>query len=283
MTIGTGLNRAQVIVAALNILKDNDELIWTEAELSPFVDEVVREISKRDPKRMTTALPFKEYTRHISITSLSNLIEIYKVEHPPENTDRFYRNIESVDVGAGLLKVKLDYAPVIVDGELTGTLTFTKDSQSVSGDGTLFESELQVGYFIKLSDGTKWYRIAKIDSNVLLYLDRDFEETTHTDDEDASDYMSYDSMAYVYWGCSYTVGDSATDCPAKYDEILVVGTVALALHAEQTKQINVVPIGDNVPITYRGVADRYMQRYYKMLEEISNEDDIVSVGWCSTA
>ncbi len=54
---------------------------------------------------------------------------------------------------------------------LTGTLTFTKDSEIVSGSGTVFTTELAVGQIIK-SAGGRFQRIATIVNNTSLRLDR---------------------------------------------------------------------------------------------------------------
>lgn len=54
---------------------------------------------------------------------------------------------------------------------LTGTLTFTKDSEIVSGSGTAFTTELAVGQIVK-SAGGRFQRIATIVSNTSMRLDR---------------------------------------------------------------------------------------------------------------
>lgn len=63
------------------------------------------------------------------------------------------------------------------DSALTGTVTTTAGSQRVTGSGTSFTTELEVGMFVLFdaasapSNGRKWHRVAAIESNTLLYLD----------------------------------------------------------------------------------------------------------------
>ena len=63
---------------------------------------------------------------------------------------------------------------------LTGTLTFTQNSNSVTGVNTLFSTELKKGDYIRAATSTTWYRVESIISNTSLTLDIVFAEATET-------------------------------------------------------------------------------------------------------
>ena len=66
---------------------------------------------------------------------------------------------------------------------LTGTLTFTNASSTVTGTGTLFTTELAVGDYIKSDDatnGTEWYKVTAITDDLNLTIDHAFAQATHS-------------------------------------------------------------------------------------------------------
>ena len=64
---------------------------------------------------------------------------------------------------------------------LTGTVTFTNASETVTGVSTLFSTELAVGNYIRASAGVQWYRVTVIASDTSLTITPVFQQTTVTD------------------------------------------------------------------------------------------------------
>jgi hypothetical protein len=67
--------------------------------------------------------------------------------------------------------------------QLTGTLTFTNGSTTVTGSGTAFTTELSVGDYIKSDDATEgkeWYKVTAITSDTELTIDHAFYQNTHS-------------------------------------------------------------------------------------------------------
>ncbi len=63
---------------------------------------------------------------------------------------------------------------------LTGTLTFTQNSKTVTGSGTAFTTELVVGDWIRATTSTTYYRVSSIASDTSLTLERLFEDATES-------------------------------------------------------------------------------------------------------
>lgn len=279
MTVGTGLNQAEVIAAAQYLLKDAG-VIWVAAtEMPAFVAEVVREISSRDPLKYKTALPIVQYTKNVDISGLTDLIDILRVEYKPDQEPPEFHHWSRPQITSDLLILDIDHEPTITETTLTGTITFTQSSREVTGSGTAFTTEIARNNFICLSDASTWYRVVHVEDDETLYLELPFAETGEADEEDSTLKRDNISVCYIHWRSAYAIAAGSTNIPAMYDEILVTGTVALALHAEQTKQIPEITNADNVPATYRAVADRYMQLYQSMLNKLGSPDDEIGQGW----
>jgi len=85
------------------------------------------------------------------------------------------------------------------EGTLSGTVTFTLDSMSITGSGTSFSIELEAGNYIKKSDGEEWYTVASIGSDTTLWLTT----PSYDDGDDAADATIYrDEIVPAGW---YTV------------------------------------------------------------------------------
>jgi len=66
---------------------------------------------------------------------------------------------------------------------LSGTLTFTNGSTTVTGSGTSFTTELSTGDYIKSDDateGVEWYKVTDITSDTELTIDHAFYQNTHS-------------------------------------------------------------------------------------------------------
>jgi len=64
---------------------------------------------------------------------------------------------------------------------LTGTLTFTNASDTVSGSGTAFTSEVASRDYIRVEGSPEWYRVLSIESDTSLTMGSVFQEATVSD------------------------------------------------------------------------------------------------------
>jgi hypothetical protein len=79
----------------------------------------------------------------------------------------------------------MDFTPA-THSHLTGTITFTNASGTVTGDGSNFDPEVTVGDYIRQSDGTQWYKVSARASDTSLTITPVLQQATHTDDANAS-------------------------------------------------------------------------------------------------
>lgn len=81
-------------------------------------------------------------------------------------------------------------------GTLTGTWTFANLSATVTAnaDGNAL-AELSVGDYIRVSDGTQWYKVTAVTNNNTFTISPAFQQTTVTDTTGASKYNDYDGTA----------------------------------------------------------------------------------------
>ncbi len=154
----------------------------------------------------------------------AELLKIFGAEY---KIGGYPSNFRNWDRRGDFLTLRISSIPTITSGTLTGTLTFTKDSNAVSGSGTLFTTELTENYCIRASAGTHWYRVIKVVSTTSLIIDEQFTEATVADDSDKTLYRDSASCMYLHYGRGYTVS-TTTDMPTKMDDIAILGVVSYA-------------------------------------------------------
>lgn len=273
-----GLTQTEVVAAASYLLKDTAFAIWAATDLQNILKNVVRKLSELEPKRRKSALALLNYTHNVDISGLTGLVKILKVEYPPDEQPPCRRNFSLSDDDSNLLILGIDDERTSTLTTLTGTITFTKDSRTITGSGTLFSSEISSGQFIRVSTGSKFYRVVYVTSDTALTLETPFWETTITDTINLSVKADSEDVCYVYWGSSYTIAASASDIPAKFDDILVTGLVALALNSDAIDKIPQVTVAEGVVTNYRAMADRYMLDYREKLASVGRiEDDMEAI------
>lgn len=224
-----GITAANLAAAARVNLREGTASIWADADITAWINQVAREISRKCglPKRANLAIT--QYTKDIDLSSLP-YIDINRVEYPVGNGsyDPVYRSYQQFGTA---LSLNLDTEPTVTNGTLTGTVTWAPNSRTVTGSSTLFTTELAEGYLIqvgKVSDAAyKWYQVAHITSNTALTLVEPFEEATTADTVSLTKYRDNLSCARIYYTTDYTIS-TTSDMPAKYDEIAVMGVVAHA-------------------------------------------------------
>lgn len=181
---------------AEQILEDSGNAIFSTTVLDEYIKDALAEISEYVPLMVTETVHARDGSYELDISGISDLLWIDKGEweldweddttssryrKPYSKSAPRYRNVNKVSETRAYLGV--DSRPAAhKDEELTGTITFSDGSKAITGSGTAFLTELEVGDYIRKSTGTEWYRVAFIASNTALTLAREVES-----DEDGAD------------------------------------------------------------------------------------------------
>jgi len=240
------------LAAITAVIKQNlrDEFVegvtedWKEEEIAVYADTVLREISEYLPYRVKEVHLMVDGYKEIDISDITDTIEIEKVEYPVGNSPRDFRNFTYID--AETIEIKVDATPDGgSSGTLTGTVTFTDASATVTGSGTDFDGELEAGYFIRRSTAnrTRWYRVASIESDTSLTL----EENVHSDDAgaDTEDLTPYydDEVCYIYCEKLHSLTERSSTLTPKIERLLIMGVCAHALMALGGDKVNKINVG----------------------------------------
>lgn len=200
---------------------------FTTDELQQHIKETLVEISQAVPYIRTEVLPTMDESRVLDISSITDLLEIEKLEYKVGKNPRAYRGFIKIDDET--IEIDTTITPDAgTSSTLTGTVTFTSGSAAVTGSGTAFSTELATTYLIKKSGGTRWYRILSITSDTALVLG----EASHdngADTEDATQYCS--EPVILYCKKVHTLTDIASSLTPQLERLLVEGTTAHAATA----------------------------------------------------
>ena len=228
------LTLTQMVAAVKRDLKTTD---YTDAELEDIIGQVLVEVSDVAPYQVVETALTTANSKLLDISGISSLLGIDKVEYPVGSSPRDYHNVELIDNETIELDMDSAFSKTGAGGTLTGTVTFTSGSPTVTGVGTAFSTELAAGYFICVSDGTRWYRVYSIASDTSLTL----EETVKSEDAgaDTLDSTKYrDYVARVYCNKLHTLGATST-LDAKEEHVVLLGSVAkgASLWLNKTKEL----------------------------------------------
>jgi len=80
-------------------------------------------------------------------------------------------------------------------GNLTGTWTFTNGSTTVSGSGGSATSELAAGDYVRVSNGSEWYKVTSVTNDNSFEITPAFQQATVTDDANSTKYNNYDGTS----------------------------------------------------------------------------------------
>jgi len=80
-------------------------------------------------------------------------------------------------------------------GNLTGTWTFTNGSTTVSGTGGAATSELSAGDYVRVSNGSEWYKVTTVTNDNEFEITPAFQQATVTDAADSTKYNNYDGTS----------------------------------------------------------------------------------------
>jgi len=186
----TAKTNAEIVDRISQILEDTSNAIFADAaQITPQIQDSLSELSAYKPllvkhtkmavnsAKLGTTLSGVHTGREIDISDIDRLRYIDRVEYPVGNYPPTYVDFE---VYNNMLFLKIPTRPSAgsqadprgTTQVLTGTVTFTSGSPAVTGSGTAFTSELEVGYYIAKSSGENWYRVATItdDTNLVLAI-----------------------------------------------------------------------------------------------------------------
>jgi len=226
------------------ILKDEFvsgvDLEWESDELDIHIGICLDEISEYSPYMVKEVLTTIANSRVLDISSITDLLDIEKLEYPTGYYPRKYRN--SIDLDADTIEIDTTLIPRAGgSGTLTGTVTFNNGSAAITGSGTLFTTELEVGYHIRKSTGTRWYRIYSIESATALTLAEPCLETTGADTVDVTGYC-YEAV-YLYCEKVHSLTESASTLNPQLERILIQGAAAKAAISKSRSLMNKVTVG----------------------------------------
>lgn len=226
--------------ATRGLLQDTnpDDQRWKDSELHAHIMRVLEDISAVAPADKKTALTAVATSRELDIISLEDRLGIWKAEYNLGNEPPSYRNCTvwgdtlTLDIGFDMTATS--------EGTLTGTVTFAEGSTAISGVGTAFDTELEVGDFIRKSGGTEWYKIAAIASSTALTL------TTTSNDtgaDDAGKTLYGSQPVYVYWFQKHQITESGSTITPKLERLVAIGAAGCAAIAWAEKHFNEVMVG----------------------------------------
>lgn len=174
------LTSVELVDRVEEILEDSGNAIFTATPISSQLQDDLKTISFYRPWEIRQTLFARDGSRELSLATIDNLIEIDAVEYPIGRDPRYFIDFDEnhqmliMDIRARPTATIQQKDVLLTTGTenqvLTGTATFTANSTAVTGSGTAFSTELQVGYYISPTSLTAWYRVASItdDTNLVL-------------------------------------------------------------------------------------------------------------------
>ncbi|KKN70388.1 hypothetical protein LCGC14_0430830 [marine sediment metagenome] len=222
------LTDAELTDRVEEILEDGSNAIFTAASISSQLQDDLKTVSFYKPWEIRQTLFARDGSRELSLSTIDNLIDIDEVEYPIDRDPRAFRSFEEnhqmliMDIRAKPSATIQQKDILLTTGTenqvLTGTVTFTANSTAVTGSGTAFSTELQVGYYISPTSLTAWYRVASITDDTNLVL----AEVVKTNDggADTGTYYWFRPV-YLYCNKNHYVEKTQTDLAGAID--LVAG------------------------------------------------------------
>ena len=206
----------------------NDEFVtgtaldWKDDEIDVHLRLCLQEVSEASPYVFREVLTTIANSKVLDISSIEDLIDIEKLEYPTGYSPRKCRNFDELD--ADTIEIDTTLIPSAgASSTLTGIVTFTNGSAAISGSSTLFTTELKVGYHIKKSSGTRWYRIYSITSDTALVLAEPCLDSG-ADTVSLTEYC-YETV-YLYCNKVHTLTEKTSTLRPHLKKLLVDGTTA---------------------------------------------------------
>lgn len=193
-------------------------------EIDIHIGLCVEEISQHSPNIVREVLTTIADSKELDISSIDNLIAIDRAEYPTGEDPKSYHNVIRIDNET--VEIDTDSTPIAgASGTLTGIVTFLSGSTAVTGLATLFTSELEAGYHIRKSTGTRWYRIASItDATHLVLAEVCRAGDTGVDVISVTQYC-YETV-YLYCDKLHELTESSSTLKAGEEKVLIDGSIA---------------------------------------------------------
>lgn len=208
------------------VLQDDSSNIWSEAQLTVHIQQAIRSISSVCPYEQKSPASTVEESKDIDISSLTGWVDIHGVEYPIDPAAK--RNFT---IWGDTLTLDISTAPTsnTEEGTLTGVVTFTSGSKAIAGVGTAFTTELSAGEYIRVSDGTTYYKVSSITSDTALTLSKNVLAADDGEDDGEGGATVYGGgPVYVYWTGPHTIGLATTTLPGKLEYLVIMGAAAYA-------------------------------------------------------
>ena len=231
--------RARIRQVLKDEFAEGVDLEWEDDELDIYIDDCLQEISERSPYNAVEVKTTIANSRILDISDIENLLWIEKLEYPTGNDPGDFRNFIEIDAETIEIDTTLDPSAG-GSGTLTGTVTFTKGSATVTGSGTDFDGELEAGYHIKKSTSSRWYRIYSVDSDTQVTLAEPSRDTG-ADTEDATQYC-YETV-YVYCAKLHELTEDSSTLKPQHERLLIQGVSGRAAISKSRELINAINIG----------------------------------------
>jgi hypothetical protein len=232
--------RANIRQSLRDEFGDSDDYVWADDELDIYIGSCLVKLSKTRPYMVKEVLTTIANSKVLDISDIEDLLWIDKAEYPTGNDPRNFRNV--IELDAEQIEIDTTITPSAGgSGVLTGIVTFTSGSAAITGSGTAFSTELEVGYHIKKSTVTRWYRVYSIESDTALTLAEACLETTGADEDGATQYC-YETV-YLYCAKLHTLTESSSTLNPQMEEALIQGVCGTAAVAKARSLIDRVNIG----------------------------------------
>lgn len=219
------------VVADMRILlKDVAEVDWDDDTLESFISQCLADMSGEIPCKGQEPALVTANSKLLDIGGISNLIKVDRVEYEPGGDPRNYRNFKQIDYET--IEMNVSSAPTESgeSGTLTGTVTFTSGSATVTGSGTDFDGELAQDYYIKPSGGSRWYRVYSVESDTSLTLDEPVKSAD--DGADTANLTLYRyGVAIIYCEKVHTLTEDASTLTPQLEKLVADGASAFAATA----------------------------------------------------
>lgn len=214
------LTMTQMVAA---VKRDLKKVTYTDTELEDIIEQVVVEVSDVSPYQALEVKPATANSKVVDISGLT-ILSIDKVEYPVGNSPRSFRNLSYIDNGTIEMDISSPCDTTGAASTLTGTVTFTTGSATVTGSGTDFDGELEADYLIQKSGGSNWYRVYSIESDTSLTLAEPVKSADNgADTVNLTVYVS--EPIILYCDKLHTLSTTST-LNAKEERVVLLGSIA---------------------------------------------------------
>jgi hypothetical protein len=247
---------------------EGEDLDWEDDELNVHIDVCLDEISDHSPYLAFEPVLVTANSKLLDISGLADLMRVRRIEYEPGASPRNYHNFDMIDNQTIEMKIAAAPSESGSSGTLTGTVTFTAGSATVTGSGSDFDGELEAGDYIKPSSKSRWYRVYSVESDTSLTLD---EAVKSADDgEDTVNVTQYrHNVALVYYEKLHVLDDKSTTLNTREENALITGVCGKAALSKSKYLINRINFGGStVPREMESWGLNHLALYHNSLNRL---------------